>query len=256
MSNIGIALQLYTLRGPAADDLAGTLERARDCGFDFVQWSGMPDLPASEIRAYLDQAGLKAIAGHAPAEDFEKDFDAAVAHWQTIGAPDIAPGSMMADCQDSLDAWRRGAARLNALGARLREADMRLSYHNHAFELKTFPEDERCKLDLLYEETDPENLYAELDTAWLHLGGVDPAEYIRKYVGRCPLIHLKDVAKEPDSDGKPVFVPLGEGVLDWESIFDAGEEAAVEWYIYEQDTCQGDPFESLQISYDFLAQYA
>jgi len=255
MNNIGIALQLYTLREPAAKDVAGTLRRARELGFDFAQWSGMPDMPAGEARRLLDEAGVKAIATHDAIEAFEADFEGRVAYWQTLGAPDVAPGGMMGDCQGSLEDWLRGAARINAVGEKLAEVGMRLSYHNHAFELETFEGDERTKLDILYDATGPEVLYAELDTAWLHIGGVDPAAYIRKYAFRCPVIHVKDVAAEPAPGGGPQFVALGQGVLDWDSIFDACEEAGVEWCVYEQDNCKGDIFDDVAASYTFLSQH-
>lgn len=249
---IGIALQLYTLRGPAAEDLAGTLKRAKEIGFDYVQWSGMPNLRAEEIRAHLDHAGLEAVAGHSAIEPFEKDFHAALTHWKTIGVRDLAPGGMMADCLDSLEAWLRGAARLDVIGARLKAEGIRLSYHNHASELETFPADTRRKLDILYQATSPKNLFAELDTAWLEVGGVNSADYIRKYKNRCPVIHVKDLVAMPGKDGHVEFPPLGQGILDWPAIFSAAEESGVEWCIYEQDTCQGDPFDSVRISYKFL----
>jgi len=256
VSNIGIALQLYTVRDAAAHDLPGTLRRCREAGFDYVQWSAMPDLPAPAIRDALDQAGLKAIAAHCAVEPLETDLAAVSAFWRTVGAPDLASGGMMSDCLDSIDAWRRGAARLDALCARLRGAGMRLSYHNHAFELERFAGDPRLKLDILYEETDATHLCAEFDTAWLAVGGADPAAYIRKYAGRCPLLHVKDLAPARDAPGRPVFTPLGQGMLDWAAVFDAAEEAAVEWYIYEQDACDGDVFDALRRSYEFLAAHA
>jgi len=255
MSEIGIALQLYTVREPAAQDLEGTLRRCREAGFEYVQWSGMPKVSAEEIRKALDTAGLKAIAAHCDVAPFEQDFDDQVAFWKTVGALDVAPGGMMSDCRDSLDAWLAGAKRLDAVGARLREAGMRLSYHNHAMEFETFPGDERCKLDILYAATSPSNLYAELDTAWVQVGGADPAAYIRKYAGRCPVIHVKDVAADL-RDGRPWFTPLGQGALDWPAVFGASEAAGVEWYVYEQDTCEGDPLDSVRKSYEFLVANA
>lgn len=247
----GIALQLYTMREPARQDLADTLKRVRDIGWEYVQWSGMPDLSAEQIRAALDAAGLKAIAAHCGVESFERDFDSAVGFWKTVGALDVAPGGMMADCRDSLDAWLRGAKRLDALGARLRSVGMRLSYHNHHSEFERFDGDPRCKLDILYEETGPANLFAEFDTAWVQVGGADPAAYLRQYAGRCPVIHVKDLAAEKRGD-HVWFTPLGEGILDWPAIFRAAREAGVEWYVYEQDTCDGDPLESARVSYAFL----
>ena len=254
MSKPGIAMILYTVREPARDDLLGTLKRVRDAGFQYVQWSGMPDLPADEIRAALDAADLKAIAAHCGVEPFEKDFEQQVSFWRTVGVKDVAPGGMMRDCTDSLAAWLRGALRLDTLGAKLREVGMRLSYHNHAGEFERFPDDSRCKLDILYESTNPKNLYMELDTCWAQVGGVDPAAYIRKYPGRCPLIHVKDMRAERNAKGGPVFVPLGDGILNWDAIFAAARESGVEWCIYEQDSHEGDLFECVKKSYQFLAK--
>ena len=247
----GIALQLYTLRDPARQDLLGTLRRARAVGWEHVQWSGMPDLPADQIRDALDKAGLHAVAAHCGIESFEQDFDGAVRFWKTVGATDVAPGGMMSDCRDTLEAWLRGAKRLDAVGAQLRGAGLRLSYHNHDSEYEMFDGDPRRKIDILYESTSPNNLYAEFDTAWVQVGGADPAAYLRKYARRCPVIHVKDLAPEK-RNGRVWFTPLGEGVLDWPGIFDAGREAGVEWYVYEQDTCDGDPIDDARVSFKFL----
>ncbi len=247
----GIALQLYTVRDPAKQDLAGTLKRVREIGWEYVQWSGMPNLPAEKIREALDAAGLKAIAAHVGIEPFEKDFETNVQFWKTVGVKDVAPGGMMGDCKADLAAWLRGAKRLDALGERLRGAGMRLSYHNHSWEFEKFPEDPRYKLDILLEATKPENLNTELDTAWAFNAGVDPAAYLRKYKGRCPVIHIKDITAAKDGK-KGELTSLGQGALDWKGIFAAGREAGVEWFVYEQDRGVGTPFDYVRASFEFL----
>ena len=247
----GIALQLYTLRDAAKADLAGTLKKAREIGWEYVQWSGMPDMPAEKIREALDAAGLKAMSAHIGVEGFETDFDAQVKFWKTVGNKDVAPGGMMGDASGSLEAWLAGAKRLDAVGAKLRSVGMRLSFHNHSGEFAKFPGDPRCKLDILYEETSPENLCAELDLAWVQVGKADPAAYIRKCAKRCPVVHAKDLSGKK-GPGKNIFAPLGKGILNWPDIFAAGREAGIEWYVYEQDKCDGDPFDSAQISFEFL----
>jgi len=244
---------LYTVRDAAREDLAGTLARVRESGFEHVQWSGMPALPAEAVRRHLDKAGLTAIAGHTALDPFEADFDAAVSFWRTVGVSDVAVGSMMPECRDTREGWLAGAGRLDAVGALLREAGMRLSYHNHAFEFEDFGDGVR-KLDLLYASTRPDALYAELDTAWVYAGGGDPAAYLRRYAGRCPILHVKDLAPGRDPDGGYRFAPLGRGVLDWGAIFAAARDAGVEWCVYEQDTCEGDVFACVRESLAFLAE--
>jgi len=244
-----IALQLYTMRDPAKNDLPGTLKKCREMGWEYVQWSGMPDLPAEKIREALDTAGLKAIACHTGVEQFESDFDGSVKFWKTVGVQFVGPGGMMGDCKKTLQDWLRGAKRFDDLGAKLRGVDLRLTYHNHSGEFETYPDDPRTKEDILMEATKPENLCAELDLAWIQVGKQDPAAYIRKFKGRVPTVHAKDLA---ENSSKAKFAPLGKGILDWPGIFKAGAEAGVEWYIYEQDSCPGGIFESAQISYEFL----
>ncbi|HNZ47274.1 MAG TPA: sugar phosphate isomerase/epimerase [Candidatus Hydrogenedentes bacterium] len=246
----GIALQMYTLREPAKKDLPGTLKKVRDMGWEYIQWSGMPDLPASEIRAALDNAGLTAVSCHIGIEAFETDFDGQVAFWRTVGNSDLAPGGMMSDCRKDLEAWLRGAARLDAVAARLKETGMRLSYHNHDWEFEKFDNDPRAKIDILMEATS--DLCAELDLAWVFLGGADPADYIKKFKNRCPMIHAKDCLETRKLGRRAQFVPLGQGALNWQAIFEAGKEAGVEWYIYEQDNAEKDIFECAQESFDFL----
>lgn len=250
----GIALQLYTMREPAKQDLAGTLKKVREMGWEYVQWSGMPDLPAAEIRAALDAAGLKAVACHCGVEPFETDFDNQVAFWKTVGVSDVGPGGMMGDCRESLEAWIKGAKRLDVVGAKLREQGLRLNYHNHDSEFEKYPEDPRAKLDILRDETAPGNLHFELDLAWVQVGGADPAATMLQYKNRCPMIHAKDCLAKRLLGRRVQFMPLGEGVLDWPVIFKAGREAGVEWYIYEQDNADRDIFECAKISFEFLSK--
>jgi sugar phosphate isomerase/epimerase len=46
---------------------------------------------------------------------------------------------------------------------------------------------------------------------------------------------------------------IGAGNLDWPRIVAAAERSGCRWYIVEQDTCLGDPVDSLAQSYRYLA---
>jgi sugar phosphate isomerase/epimerase len=244
-----IALQLYTMRDPAKKDLDGTLKQCADMGWKYVQWSGMPTLKADQIRAALDKAGLKCIAAHVSIEAFEKDFDEQVAFWKTVGALDIAPGEMMKDSRANLQLWCNGAKRLQDLAVKLKAVGMRLSFHNHTMEFGKFPGDDRTKEDIVLETAKDVNM--ELDIAWTAAAKADPAAYLRKYKGRCPVVHAKDVLIQGNRN---TLVPLGQGAVKWPEIFAAGKEAGVQWYIYEQDNGKGTPFEFARASYEWLSK--
>jgi sugar phosphate isomerase/epimerase len=246
-----IALQLYTMRDLAKKDLDATLKQCADMGWKYVQWSGMPALKADQIRAALDKAGLICVAAHVSIEDFEKNFDEQVAFWKTVGARDIAPGEMMKDCRDNLDNWLKGAKRLEDLAVKLKSAGIRLSFHNHTGEFAKFTGDDRLKEDLVLETA--KNVNMELDIAWAAAAKADPAAYLRKYKGRCPVVHAKDVLIQGNRN---TLTALGKGSVKWDDVFAAGKEAGVEWYIYEQDNGQGTPIEFARASYEWLSKQA
>jgi sugar phosphate isomerase/epimerase len=90
-----------------------------------------------------------------------------------------------------------------------------------------------------------------MDTYWVKKGGEEPDAYLRKYANRVPLVHLKDMGEDGD------FRPVGEGTIDYPSLFAAAEEAAgTVYYIVEQDVCRtATPLESVAISIGNLKKW-
>ena len=86
---------------------------------------------------------------------------------------------------------------------------------------------------------------------WLAVAGINPAKFIRKYADSIACVHFKDLKI---ADNKPHFAEIGQGNLEWDEIISACEEAGIEYALVEQDSCDGDPFDSLKISYDFLKE--
>ncbi len=84
----------------------------------------------------------------------------------------------------------------------------------------------------------------------MQYGGVDPVACIRKYSGRVPLLHVKDMTAGDD----PTYAEMGAGILDWPAIFAAAKEAGTQWYLVEQDDWAGDSIDSARISAEFMAR--
>ncbi|MNC47905.1 Xylose isomerase-like TIM barrel [compost metagenome] len=93
-----------------------------------------------------------------------------------------------------------------------------------------------------------------MDTCWVYYAGYDPAEYIHKYAGRLPIIHLKDMKKR--EDGSAETVVLGEGEVKLEAILEAADAAGAEWAVVEQDYCNRSPLESVADSMKWITAYA
>jgi sugar phosphate isomerase/epimerase len=123
-----------------------------------------------------------------------------------------------------------------------------LCYHNHALEYSQ--RDGRTVLDDIFAHTSPEHLQAELDIYWVQAGGGDSAAACRRLVGRLPLLHVKDCTVT--AKGERQFAEVGHGNLNITKILNAAEAGGCKWFIVEQDTCPGDPFECIKRSLDYL----
>ena len=111
--------------------------------------------------------------------------------------------------------------------------------------------DGKHALDVLYSTVPADLLKTEIDTCWASVGGVDPAEYVRKYADRSPVVHLKDYYGERTEgmyeligiDGtkkqRPTnfeLRPVGFGIQNIPAILEAAKAANSEWVVVEQDT--------------------
>jgi sugar phosphate isomerase/epimerase len=243
-----IAAQLYTVREftktPA--DIASTMKKVKAIGYDVVQTSGLGPIEAEELRKIVDGEGLTICATHVGYESLRDDVETQIDYHKTIGCDNVAIGGLPGDYR-STEGFARFAKEGTEIGRKLADAGLTFSYHNHSHEFEKF--DGRLAMDIIYEDSDPRYLKAELDTYWVQHGGGDSVAWIDKLSDRIVLLHLKDMAIR---ERKQVFAEIGEGNLNWDAILKAAKAAGTQWYIVEQDTCQRDPFESLKISLENL----
>jgi sugar phosphate isomerase/epimerase len=158
-------------------------------------------------------------------------------------------------------------------GALCKAAGIQLLYHNHDFEFEKVSG--MYALDFMYEAIDEEILKTEIDTCWVNYSGVNPAEYVRKYTGRAPIVHMKDfvgsrggaqpyalIKEDGTDDGKNSaettfeFRPVGHGCQDVAAIIEAGLEAGAYCFVVEQDQWYNrTPLEAAAMSIETLKKY-
>lgn len=245
-----LAAQLYTVREytRTAEDFAASMKKIRQIGYQAVQVSAIGPIPHQEVKAIVEDLGLTICNTHIPYDRLWNDLDSVIEQHHLWNCRHVAIGSLPAAYrEEGGDGYRRFAQEASQVGEKLHAAGLTFSYHNHSFEFERFGK--RTALDIIYEESDPRYLQAEIDTYWVQHGGGDPAAWIRRMKNRMPVVHLKDMVIV---DRQQVMAEVGEGNLNWPAILDACREAGVEWYAVEQDICRRDPFESLRISYENL----
>lgn len=238
-----IGVQLYTLRSLLADDFEGTMEQVAAIGFDEVEFAGYYDRSPEDVKALLDRLGLVAPSAHIGMNLFEEDADAVIAAAQTIGhhyliIPWLAPPQ-----RESIDLYKQHAAFMNEVGQKCKDAGLQLAYHNHDFEFNET--DGQIPYDVLLEDTDSDLVKMQMDLFWITEAGQDPLAYFARYPGRFPLCHVKDRTAEGE------MTSVGNGAIDFATIFAQSEEAGLEHYIVEHDNPE-DPMASITASYNYL----
>ncbi len=241
---IPVALQLYSLRGEAATDFPGMLKAVAEMGYAGVEFAGYGGLTASELKKMLDDLGLKVAGSHVGYGLLTDEFEQTVEYNLEIGNKRLICPAAPKDVVKTADDWKQFGQKLTEIAAKAKDQGVQIGYHNHAWEFEQF--DGEYALDLLFENADPELVFAELDLGWVFKGGVDPVAYLTKYADRCPLVHIKDFKK----DGPQVEV--GTGDVDLAGIVKTADSANVEWYIIETEEYNMDPRDSVKLGLDNL----
>lgn len=243
-----IALQLYTVRGLAAEDLPGTLHAVAAAGYRAVELAGLPETSTGELARLLDESGLRVIASHEGIERLRDDVDAVADRLKALDRPRVIVPWMPEEDRRTVDDVRRFASELGSFAEEFAARGMRLGYHNHAFEFE--PLEDTTVWDVLLAAL-PANVDLELDVYWAAVGGRDPVAEIRATADRVRLLHMKDLAGGPE----PHDVPAGQGTLPFPAIVEAARAATVDWYVVEQDQ-PADALEDIGRAFGYLSGLA
>lgn len=225
-----IGLQVYSIKEEATENFASAMEKVKAMGYDGVELAGRYGLSAEEIKAVLNEVGLEAASAHVPIKEMEESPDETFAFYRTVGCPFVAV-PWLAPMNDI------SIQRVRVVGMKAKEYGLHLLYHNHGFEFSKIGDE--YALDRLYRTVEPEYLATELDTCWVKASGENPADYIRKYSGRTPVVHLKDFhtfeEKKEDGSLNMEFRSIGHGMQNIPAIIEAAKASGTEWLIVEQD---------------------
>lgn len=268
MKKFNVGLQLYSVRSEMEKNFFGTLKKVKEMGYDYVEFAGYYGHTAEEVRSMLDELGLTCISVHQHPDLFVEKGQEAVDYLKTIGAKYCAiPWYSADEFKKDFDGT---IAKFKKVGALLAANGIQLTYHNHDFEFEKI--DGEYILEKIYVAMEGE-IEGEVDTCWVHYAGVNPSEFLLKYVGKMKTLHLKDfvctkLAAGPvyaliDETGKANggsredrgfrFTPVGQGRQNFNEILDAAEKVGIDYIIVEQDDTYETPcLEAVKQSRDYL----
>ncbi len=254
--SLPIALQLYSVRQDLDKDFEQVIKKVKEYGYDGVELASLHGKEPEYVKKLLSDTGLTPISAHIPLDSMLKNPDKVFSLYFDMGCKYVAVPYLPEERRPGKPLFDKTLEQMEQLGKKAKEAGLQLLYHNHDFEFVKIGD--RFGLDVIYETVPAGLLQTQIDTCWVKVAGQDPAEYIRKYKGRAPVVHLKDFYKQETDkdikmyeligikgkDHKPSdkkafgFMPLGFGQQDIPEILEASKEAGASWVVVEQDEPQ------------------
>ncbi len=256
-----ISIQLYTLRAEAAKDFPAVLRRLASIGYKGVEPAGFFGFTPGDFRKFVEDLGMVVSSTHSPwarLENLNEVIDACGQMGVTLTA-----GGYGAKEFATLDTIRQTAETTMQIHETLARAGLTLVIHNHAWEFEKI--DGRLKHEI-FTELCP-GVQLELDTYWAaNFGENNPAEMVRRFASRSPLLHIKDgpMVRPPSRYNaetntlevvpgeRASLLPVGSGKNDIPGIVAAMDPAVTQWLVVEQDNSDTDMFTCVEESYRYL----
>lgn len=214
----------------AKTDFWGTMQKIAEMGYTGIEAPG--GLRDGDVRGNLirfHDLGLQVLTVSASREGLRDDLNVILAEAKALEAPRVSVWWGPCETKESV---LRDTELYNAAGAKLAAEGVTLCYHNHEHEFQqTF--DGVYALDILAANTDPASLSFELDIAWITFGGEDPVRVLKRYAGRVPAVHVKDLSR---LDERGHFTAVGTGVVPVRASVETALALGIEWMVIEQDT--------------------
>jgi sugar phosphate isomerase/epimerase len=242
---IPIGLQIYSVREDTAKDFKGVMTKIASIGYAGVEPTfSIPGTTLPEAIELIKELQFEVPSAHVPlplGENRNKVLD----YLAAFACKRFFP-STPRDSFESVDEIRQVCDRFNEAQAIAAENGVTLGVHTHWWEFQQV--DGQCGYHVMLEHLDPAILF-QLDTYWIKTAGLDPAEVVKEFGARAPLLHIKDGPAVKDEP----MVAVGDGVIDVPSIVSAAEGTA-EWLIVELDRCATDMLEAVEKSYRYLVE--
>lgn len=251
-------IQLYSLRDfcKTTDDFAETLKKVADIGCTTVQVSGTCEYEADWLAEKLKENGLTCDLTHYNTNKMIENPTAVAEFHSKFNCKYIGVGCLPSwDNGDIKERTLTFVENIRPVVETYKKMGALLMYHNHHFEYYADIYGKNI-MEYFADVFAPDEMGFTLDTHWVVSGNHDPIEEIKRLSGRLPCVHFKDLIFDLDLKTKNFekrFAPVGSGIIKFEPIVSALEDAGCEFVFIEQDNCYGeDPFACVKKSFDYL----
>lgn len=258
-----IAIQLYSvkdlLKGTQTqeqyDSYMKVLKDLAQMGYTAVEAASYNDgkfydRTPEEFKKDVETAGMKVLSSHCSKqlssdELASGNFDESMKWWDQCIAAHKAAGmnyivTPWLDVPKTVKDMKTYCNYFNEIGKRCRANGIKYGYHNHAHEFQKI-ENNVVMLDYMLQNTNPEDVFFQMDVYWVVMGQKSPVDYFNNYPGRFKMLHIKDEREIGQS-----------GMIGFDAIFRNAEKAGVKDIVVEVEQYSTDIEKSVKISLDYL----
>ncbi len=237
-----IGFQSYVVRKTINTDFEGTMKSLHAAGFTTVElcspfgdsdFSSLQKYKPQELSGMLKDWGITCISAHWAPNELYQHADESIEYAKNFGMTQMAVaalGPFNSKGTETLDDVKRYVDPFNAFAEKAHAAGITALLHNEGFVSKTI--EGKKVYDVMISELDPTNVKLQFQVSTLQ-EGFDPVEYFHKYAGRYLSMHCQDWVKDPSARHGFRQVPIGQGVVDWKSVFAAAKAGGVQNYFVE-----------------------
>ena len=211
-------------------DWKAVLKKAASYGYTEIETGNFMGESADTFLAYLKEIGMSLPAGGFEFKASVDELNISLALLKSLKVKyAVVYWPWYTGGPFTLDECRKSAERLNYLGKVCKDNGLILCWHNHN---KEFAQMETgLPFDYLMNNTDKNLVFCELDLYWVKKGSADPLEVMKKYSGRFPVLHVKDMAPGDAQD----FECPGSGIIDFPLLFKEADKQGIKHYFVERD---------------------
>jgi sugar phosphate isomerase/epimerase len=258
VANKNIGLQLYSLRAIIGKDITGIIEKVAAMGYKEVETygynakDGFWGLDAKAFAELLKKNGMKSPSGHFNMDKFmsgkgSDDLKSYIEAANILGSEYVTVPWLGADIRKTEDDFKKIAQKLNEAGNLCKASGLKVAYHNHDFELAKVGN--TTGLEIMLNETDKNLVDFEMDLYWIVRAGFDPLALFKAHPKRFTMWHIKDM----DQKNKALNTEVGQGSVNFKSIFAEAKLSGVKHYFVEHETnYKPNELGSIKTSFDYV----
>lgn len=243
-----LGIQLYTIRYEIEKDFENAVRKIAEIGYKGIESYPLPENISLEHAANVfNENELDVFSIHS-------ELPVGIDLDNALRTADIYNSKMVVYHGWPQDEKYKGEDELKAtvelynnIGNKLKSYGLQFGLHNHWWEFEN--QNGVTPFYYLLEKLD-NDIFFEIDTYWTKTAGMNPAKVINDFGDRAKLLHIKD-GPAVKGDSMYAQLPVGQGEINFKSVYDACKNHT-DWMIVEFDEYEGNIFEGISQSYNYL----